>query len=85
MASYYHGFAIGLGPEGSGVKDRVDAVSVDRAKKGEKPGVRVSKAIAAVGVVKAVDTQKRTVVLEGVKHTLALEVSEDVDISQNQS
>ena len=82
IASYYNGFAIGLGPEGSGVKDRLDAVSVDRAKKGEKPGVRVSKTIAAVGVVKAVNTQKRTVVLEGVNHTLALVVSEGVDISK---
>ncbi len=82
IASYYQGFAIGLGPEGSGVKDRLDAVAVDRAKKGEKPGVRLSKAIAAVGVVKAVNTKNRTVVVEGVKHTLALEVSEDVDISK---
>ncbi len=82
IASYYQGFAIGLGPEGSGVKDRLDAVAVDRTQKGEKPGVRLSKAIVAVGLVKAVNTKDRTVVVEGVKHTLALEVSEDVDISK---
>ncbi|MCW8799910.1 MAG: hypothetical protein OQK71_03175 [Desulfobacter sp.] len=82
IASYYQGFAIGIGPVGSGVKDRLDAVEVDRAQKGEKPGVRLSKAIAAVGVVKSVNTKDRTVVLEGVKNTLALEVSEDVDISE---
>jgi hypothetical protein len=82
LVSYYHGFAIGLGPVGSGVKDRLDAVEIERAKKGEKPGVRLSKAVAAVGVVKAVDIEDRIVVLEGVQNTLALEVSEDVDISK---
>jgi len=82
IASYYQGFAIGIGPKGSGVKDRLDTVAVDRAQKGEKPGVVLSKSIVAVGVVKAVDTEDRIVVIKGVENTVALEVSEDVDISE---
>lgn len=82
IASYYVGFALGIGPKGSGVKDRVDTMEVDRAKKGEKPGVMVSKAIEAVGVVKSIDIENRTVVIEGVKNMLQLGVSEDVDISE---
>lgn len=82
IASVYQGFAIGLGPEGSGVKNRVDAIKVGRASKGEKPGMMVSKEIAAVGVVKAVNTKNRTVTLEGVKHTITLAVSKDVNISE---
>jgi len=82
IASYYQGFAIGIGPKGSGVKDRLDTMEVDRAKKGEKPSVTLTKSIVAVGVVKAVDTENRIVALEGVENTLVLEVSEDVDISE---
>lgn len=82
IASYYQGFAIDIGPAGSGVKDRLDALEMDRAKKGEKPGVRITQATAAVGVVKAINTKERTIVLEGVKNTLTLEVAEDVDISK---
>ena len=57
-------------------------MEVDRAKKGEKPGVMLTKSIVAVGVVKAVDTKDRVVILEGVENTVVLEVSEDVDISE---
>jgi hypothetical protein len=82
ITSYFAGFAIGLGPKGSGVKDRLDTMEVDRAKKGEKPGVTLSKTILAVGVVKDVNIKDRIVVLEGVKNTVALKVSEEVDISE---
>ena len=82
IASYYQGFAIGLGPKGSGVKDRLDSVELARAKKGEKPGVMISNTILAVGVVKAVDAKERTVLIEGVKKQLLLEVSEDVNFSE---
>jgi hypothetical protein len=82
IASYYEGFAIGLGPKGSGVKNRLDSIGVARAKKGEKPAVMIAKTIQAVGVVKSVNTMDRTVVIEGVNKTIALEVSEDVDMSE---
>lgn len=82
LASYFQGFALGLGPKGSGVKDRIDTMEVERAKKGEKPGVMVSKTIEAIGSVKSVNTENRVVVLEGAKNTVALEVSKDVDLSK---
>jgi len=82
IASYFEGFAIGLGPKGSGVKDRLDSVQVERAQKGEKPGVMVSTMVEAVGVVKAVDAADRTVLIEGVENTVLLEVSADVEISE---
>ena len=82
IASYFAGFAIGLGPKGSGVKDRLDTVQVERAQKGEKPGVMVSSMVEAVGVVKAVDAADRTLRIEGIKRTVLLKVSEDVELSE---
>lgn len=82
MASYYQGFALGLGPKGSGVKDRLDTIAVERAKKGEKPGVMISKTVEAIGVVKGVDTTNRIVIIEGVKNVVALGVSEEVNIAE---
>lgn len=82
MASYYAGFALGIGPKGSGIKDRVEGMAMERAKEGEKPGVMVANSIVAIGVVKAVDQENRTLTLEGPERTLTLEVSEDVDLSK---
>ena len=82
IVSYYGGFGIGLGPKGSGIAARVDSVEVERAKPGEKPGATVTASAVAVGMVKAVDTEDRTVTLQGAKKTVTLEVAEDVDLSQ---
>ncbi len=82
IASYYAGFALGIGPKGSGIKDRVDSTAMTRAKEGDKPGVIIANSIAAVGIVKAIDNDNRTVTLEGPERTLRLEVSEDVDLSK---
>jgi len=82
IASYYAGFALQIGPKGSGVKDRAESMAVARAKKGEKPGMMVANSIVAIGVVKAVDPKNRTVTLEGPERILTLAVSEDVDLSK---
>jgi len=82
ITSYYQGFALGLGPKGSGVKDRLDTVEMARAKAGEKPGAMITKSVEAVGIVKAVDSKNRTVTLEGAENTIMLEASEDVDLAQ---
>jgi Cu/Ag efflux protein CusF len=82
MASYYAGFAIGIGPKGSGIKDRVGSTAMARAKKGEKPGVIIANSIVAIGIVKAIDNDNRTVTLEGPERTIMLAVSEDVDLSK---
>lgn len=82
IASYYAGFALGLGPKGSGVRERIDAVRVDRAKPGDKPAGMLTRSIEAVGLVKAIDRENRAVTVQGAKQTVALEVSDDVDLSQ---
>lgn len=81
IASYFSGFAMGIGPKGSGVKDRLDSMEVSTAKKGAKPGLKVSNTTVAIGVVKDVDAASRVVTLEGVENTLVLKVADDVDLS----
>ena len=82
IASYFTGFALGLGPKGSGVKNRLDTLEIATAEKGQKPGVMLSRSVEAIGVVKEVDRDDRLVVIEGVKNTVALRVSEAVDFSK---
>ncbi|NJN48100.1 MAG: hypothetical protein HC808_18290 [Candidatus Competibacteraceae bacterium] len=82
LMSYYEGFAVALGPKGSGVKKRLETTSVERAEPGEKPAAMITNSIAAVGAVQAIDVKNRTVTLRGVERTLVLEVAEDVDLSK---
>jgi hypothetical protein len=82
IVSYHEGFALAFGPKGSGLRERVETVDVDRAKLGEKPGVMITDSIAAVGTVMAIDAAHRKVTLKGAKHTVILEASEDVDLSE---
>jgi len=81
IIGYFQGFALGLGPKGSGIKERIDTLKVDRAALGEKPGAQVTKTIEATGEVTAVDKKKRTVTLQGAKKTLVLGVADDVDLA----
>jgi len=82
MMSYYEGFAVALGPKGSGIRKRVQTMEAERAKPGEKPAAIITNSTAAVGAVQAIDIENRTVTLRGVENTLVLEVAEDVDLSQ---
>ena len=82
MMSFFEGFALTLGPKGSGVKERLKTLEVARAKPGERPAAMITSSIAAVGVVKAIGLEDRTVTLEGVEETVVLEAAEDVDLSQ---
>ncbi|MEE4379024.1 MAG: hypothetical protein V2J55_16150 [Candidatus Competibacteraceae bacterium] len=82
LMSYYEGFAVALGPKGSGVKKRLERTSVERAEPGEKPAAMITNSIAAVGTVQAIDIDERTVTLRGVERTLVLEVAEEVDLAQ---
>lgn len=82
IVSYHEGFALAFGPKGSGLRERVETVDVDRAKLGDKPGVMITDSIAAVGTVMAIDAEHRKVTLKGAKHTVLLEASEDIDLSE---
>jgi Cu/Ag efflux protein CusF len=82
LMAYYSAFAIALGPKGSGVKERASELKVERAKAGEKPGMRITSSIFVEAEVKAVDKENRTVTVQGPEKALAFEVSEEVDLSK---
>ena len=81
IAQYFSAFAIALGPKHSGLKGRIDEIKIERAEQGEKPGAKITRTIAAVGTVQAVDPKKRTVTVKGVNQTVVLEVSKYVNLS----
>ena len=72
IASYFAGFALALGPKGSGIKARYDTLTGERAKPGEKPAATVTRTTEATGVVKTIDPKNRLVTLQGVERTIAL-------------
>jgi len=82
LSQFYGAFAIALAPKGSGLKKRVDKISITRAKKGEKPAVSVKHVVVASGIVKTVDPKKRIITVEGPKRVLVLKVANNVDISK---
>jgi Cu/Ag efflux protein CusF len=82
IASYFAGFALALGPQGSGVKARYDTLTGSRAKPGERPAATFTRTTEATGVVKAIDAEKRLLTLQGVEKTIVLRASADIDISQ---
>jgi Cu/Ag efflux protein CusF len=82
IVSYHEGFALAFGPKGSGLRERIDSIDIERAELGEKPAMMVTGSIAAVGTVMAVDVENRKVTLKGAKNTVVLEASEEVDLSQ---
>jgi Cu/Ag efflux protein CusF len=85
IMEYYSGFAIALEPKGSGLEARVSELTVERAKKGEKPGMRVTASIYIAAKITAVDQKHRTVTLEGPENTVVLEVGDELDLGQIKS
>ena len=82
LMQYYSAFVLALGPKGSGIKERASELEVERAKAGEKPGIRVTSSIFVEAKVKAVDKENRTVTVEGPEKALVFEVSKEVDLSK---
>lgn len=82
LMAYYSAFAIALGPKGSGVKERASTLEVERAKAGEKPGMRITNSTFVEAEVKAVDKENRTVTVQGPEKALAFEVSKEVNLSE---
>jgi Cu/Ag efflux protein CusF len=80
--SYFEGFALALGPKGSGTEAEFSALKVTRAKLGEKPAASITSRTVAVGIVKAIDREHRIVTLEGAERTVQLEVSDDIDLAK---
>lgn len=82
IIEYFQGFALALGPKGSGTRGRLDTLEMERAKRGEKPAGRVTRRVEVTARVKAVNKKGRTVTLLGPMRTLVLGVSNDVDLSR---
>lgn len=82
IIEYFQGFALALGPKGSGTRGRLDTLEMERAKRGEKPAGRVTRRVEVTARVKAVNKKGRTVTLLGPMRTLVLGVSSDVDLSR---
>jgi hypothetical protein len=82
LMEYYSVFALELGPKGSGIKERASVLDVERAKAGEKPGVKVTGSTFVEAEVKAVDKKQRTVTVQGPKKEVLFEVSKEVDLSK---
>lgn len=82
IMAYYSGFAIALEPKGSNLEERVSELSVERAKAGDKPGMKVTGSIFVQAKITAVDTKHRTVTLQGPQNTLTLKIGDVIDLGQ---
>ncbi len=82
MVSFFEGVVVALGPKGSVIKKRDKNLAMARAKPGEEPAAMVTGSTAAVGAVKSIDFENRTVTMEGAEDTVVLEVAKEVDLSQ---
>jgi len=82
ITEYYSGFAIALEPKGSGLEERVTETQIERAKPGEKPGMKLTESTYAAAEVTAIDTEHKTVALQGARGKLVLKVGDDVDLSK---
>ena len=81
ILTVFAGFALALGPQGSGATAELSALETTRAKLGDKPAASVTSKTVAVGTVEAIDRNNRTVTLQGAERTVQLEVADDVDLS----
>ena len=82
IAEYFAGVAVAIGPEGSGLKDRISQIDVQRAAEGEKPGGSITASTYAQGVIVEVDTEDGTVAIEGPERILVLKAGDDVDLAE---
>lgn len=82
IIEYYEALAVALGPKGSGIREQVETLEVERAKPGDKPAGRLTKRVDAVGTVESVDAKNNVLVLKGAESTVEMRVSEDVDLSK---
>ncbi len=83
VVTYQIGLALALSPAdaATGIRERVDTVTLDRTALGQKPGGTLRKTVRAKGVVRAIDPTARTVTLQGAEHTIKLGVDKGVDLS----
>jgi Cu/Ag efflux protein CusF len=81
IVTYEVGLVVALGPPGS-TPVRVEDTQAARAPAGAKPGGVVQQTIGVTATVVGIDPSTRTVTLKGPRQTVALPVSQDVDLSK---
>lgn len=81
IMEYVSGLAVALEPKGSGLKERVSELEVQRAKAGDKPGVKITESTYAAAEITAMDVEQGLVILEGARGSLVLKVGEDIDLT----
>ncbi len=82
LVEYYQGLAVALEPGGSGIRERMESVELQRAEPGEKPGASLTTTIDVIARVEAVDSAARTVTLRGTERTVTLKVADDIDLAK---
>ena len=80
LIDYFEGFAIAIGPKGTGLTAREDNIDVEGFKAGQRPDGSVTETTDVLGRVKSVDKKNRIVALEGPNATLVLKVADDVNL-----
>lgn len=74
--------ALALEPAHTQVRERVDSYGEQRAKPGEKPGIKTTHLVEAIGTVQEIDTKTRQVTVKGAVQTVVLQAKEGVDLSK---
>lgn len=79
-AEYFEALAMTLEKGGSGIQERVEQISGDRAAPGDKPAGSVTRTVDAVGTVRQVDREARLVFVEGAQGMVTLNIPESIDL-----
>jgi hypothetical protein len=82
VTEYRQALAVGLHRTDSstGIRERRESVSVERAGMDQPPGGVVRETIQVLANVVAIDKAQRQVTVRGAEHTVILEVSEGIDL-----
>lgn len=80
-AEYHQALAVALTkvPSG-GINVREDTVSAGRTPAGGLPGATIEESVKMLGTILAIDTAKRTVLIQGAVHHVSLKIPADMDL-----
>lgn len=76
VASYTQGLEMTLVKGGGALRERVESSSAGSAKPGDKPAAYVTKEVAFIADVTAVDRKKQMITLRGAKKTVQLKIKD---------
>jgi hypothetical protein len=79
LMEYVSGLAIALEPRGSGLKERISEIEVERARAGDKPGVKITENTYATAQITAIDAERGVVTVAGARGSLVLKAGEELE------